>query len=433
MANLNELTLDELAALGAQIATLITAGKALEAGRLGPVFDLTPGAPISIYTNAIMPAMDEGVSLTPLAADIVRRTSTRDLTHCGPDLSVRLRKEAVDYASILFPAATEAESPTVIDCAGITTAEVADRIGDRAFERDVGVDIPSFLKRESTEAPPTSPASEPVDPPPALGEVVGGGTDSAEPSRPAEAAPSVEAEAESGGGEEVPAPEAPAAPDAKPQPEPWSVAEDSTLIHTVVDLMVNRGMARKPAATEASKLLPGRTADACIYRAHTKAKEAINAAVAEAAVRQAQTEPPEIPPAEPVVASVSRDAATGGHPPAAVQEVTPAALNEAFDRRVDAMPDLHGDDLRVWQWIAAHRAKWPHTAGTDLDLAVGLGRGEKIGLIAVDLGIDVMALQARWDCISKPIRNGQDKITIDGMPRLINILRRIAKAPAAAA
>lgn len=430
MANLNELTLDELAALGAQIATLITAGKALEAGRLGPVFDLTPGAPISIYTNAIMPAMDEGVSLTPLAADIVRRTSTRDLTHCGPDLSVRLRKEAVDYASILFPAATEAESPTVIDCAGITTAEVADRIGDRAFERDVGVDIPSFLKRESTEAPPTSPASEPVDPPPALGEVVGGGTDSAEPSRPAEAAPSVEAEAESGGGEEVPAPKAPAAPVI---PQPWSAAEDETLLGTIVDLMVNASMARKPAAVEASKLLPGRSADACIYRAHTKLRDLINSRVNEAAFKQAQTEAPEIPPAEDAGASVSRDAAAGGHSPAAVQEVTPAALNEAFDRRVDAMPDLHGDDLRVWQWIAAHRAKWPHTAGTDLDLAVGLGRGEKLNMIALDLGIDVMALQARWDCISKPIRNGQDKITIDGMPRLINILRRIAKAPAAAA
>lgn len=164
------------------------------------------------------------------------------------------------------------------------------------------------------------------------------------------------------------------------------------------------------------------------YRLNGKVK----AEIARRAMTQAQTETPEIPAAA-TTGPGQGDAAVGDDTPTAVQHVSAAALDQAFDRRIDAMPDLHGEDLRVWQWIAAHRAKWPHTAGTDLDLAVGLGRGEKIGMIAVDLGIDVKKLQERWDCLTRPIRNAQDKITIDGMPRLINVLRRIAKAPAAAA
>ncbi|TXH49742.1 MAG: hypothetical protein E6Q97_22115 [Desulfurellales bacterium] len=420
MPNLNELTLDELAALGAQIATLVTAGKSLEAGRLGPVFDLTPGAPITIYTNAVMPG----------AADY------------GQPVQFSMEVTGLDDGD-------ETEGRRIIDCAGITTAEVAGRIANRAFERDLGIDayptpeprrrdLPSFLKRESTEAPSDATDVESVDPPQALGEVVGGGPVSAEPSRLAEAdavpqdAAEAGAEAESGGGEEVAAPETPAAPEQRQPASAWTKAEDDALIRLIVQGMMGEGLSRSAAIIAAARSI-GRPGPGTLWRVAKVIKAQVDAALTAAATKQAQTETPEIPPAEPVGASVSRDAAAGGHSPAEVQELDADTLCATFERQVDAMPDLHGEELRVWQWIAAHRAKWPHTAGTDLDLAVALSRGEKLNLIALDLGIDKPKLQERWNCLSRPIRNSQDNVTIDGMPRLINILRRIAKAPAAAA
>lgn len=405
MPNLNELTLDELAALGAQIATLVTAGKSLEAGRLGPVFDLTPGAPITIYTNAVMPG-------------------------------------AADYDQpVQFSMEVTGSEPEEFKFPGIATIHFAEKVSDRAFERDAGTDpqdIPSFLKRESTEAPSAATDVEPVDPPPALGEVVGGGPVSAEPSRPAEAdavpqdAAEAGAEAESGGGEEVAAPETPAAPEQRQMASAWTQSEDEALIRLIVEGIVDEGLSRKAAIIAAARSI-GRPEPGTLWRVAKVIKAQVDAALTAAATKQAQTETPEIPPAEDAGASVSRDSAADGHSPAAVQELDADTLGATFERQVDAMPDLHGEDLRVWQWIAAHRAKWPHTAGTDLDLAVALGRGEKLNLIALDLGIDAKDLQVRWDCLSRPIRNGQDKIALDGMPRLIKILRRIAKAPAAAA
>lgn len=385
MPPLNNLSLEQLQQLTQYLAEIEDAGRLLHAAGLEPVFDLTPGAPICIFTNAVTPG-------APEVEPEVRITKTR--------VDVQIRDERT-----------------------------------------------SFLKPRSTEAPSDAPDAEPVDPPPAFGEVAGGGPISAEPSRAAEArdvpqdAAKAGASAESGGGPEVAAPETPAAPvprsasamAATSQFPLWTKDEDARLVDLIVDGVTNRGLTKKAAAIEASRAI-GRPEPGTLYRVNHKLRDLIDAAINVAAMEQAQTETPEIPPAEDAGASVSRDAAAaGGHSPAAVQEIDASALDAAFERQVDAMPDLHGEDLRVWQWIAAHRAKWPHTASTDLDLAVALGRGEKINLVAMDLGIDVRALQDRWNVLSKPIRNSQDKITIDGMPRLITILRRIAKAPAAAA
>lgn len=110
---LNALTLDDLRKLNDQMTALVVAGFRLEHYGLEPRFDLSPGRPITIHTSAVMPSIDEGVTVTPLAADIVRRTSTREPTHCGPNLSAQLRKEAVTYAAILFPESTEAAPPAV--------------------------------------------------------------------------------------------------------------------------------------------------------------------------------------------------------------------------------------------------------------------------------------------------------------------------------
>lgn len=270
MNPLSDLSLDDLRGLNDRLTGLVTAGFRLEQGGLAPRFDLTPGMPIRITLGAVMPSVD--------------RPSFGDWIAAQPQ-------------------STEAASQPA----------------------DAQADAVADLRQP-----------EPVDAPSTTGEGVEGAIISAEPSRSAvSASPKVEAPeapAESGGGPEVAAP-APAAPvpgsasalaAASSLPAPWTAAEDKTLVDTIVALMIG-GMARKPAATEASKLLPGRTADACIYRAHTKAKDTINALVAEAAILQAQTETPEIPEAVPPLSQ--GDAAAEGHSSAAAQSTDPLLVH----------------------------------------------------------------------------------------------------------
>ena len=281
---LNELTLAELTALMHRIATIVSAGNALQAGGLGPVFDLTPGAPITIYTNAVMPATDEGVK-------------------------------------------------------------------------------------------------EPVDPPPALGEVVGGGPVADEPKR-------------------------------KSVVELWTADEDATLLDAMVELMVGAGMARKPAATKAAERLPGRSADGCIYRIHTKLKEPLAARLTAAASLQAETETPEIPEVTKVDPD-QRDAAAGGHSLAAVQsEPQKPAVSWAADP------------------ITAHLMALPESGGWTLDRDATLMElsiaGWQPNEIALEVGMRADQIKARFDALTglyldanrKPVRRFPREDVMAALARL---------------
>lgn len=271
---LNDLTLDDLRKLSDWLVSIAHSGFRLEQDGLAPRFDLTPGMPIRVTLGAVMPP------------------ATR------PDFGAWLAQQAT------HPTESAAE------------------------------DLPSFLKPRPMEAAPPAVGAEPVDPPPALGEVAGGGPISAEPSRSAEVAVSpgatkAEAQAESGGGQAVAAAEPPAAPvpgsasalaaQAGQWAGAWTEAQDDTLIEAIATAQIY-GTPKVDAITTAAIAL-GRSFKAVEQRSYRIGGK-IKAEVARRAMQQAQNEAPEIPAAQPSP-SADGDSAVGGHSPAAVQNGDP--------------------------------------------------------------------------------------------------------------
>lgn len=254
------------------------------------------------------------------------------------------------------------------------------------------------------------------------------------------------AKVESGGGRAMPAATSPAATHERTftRGPDWTAEEDARLIDLVVKA-VGLGATKKAAMIAAAQEL-GRPDQATQFRCHHRLKTRIDAALTAAAMAQAQTEIPASPaPANATdgpTASGGADA-VGGHSPAAVQDepdmepgqaeaetlVRAAAsiegqLAEANPEEV-APPALHGLDLRLWQYLRRNRPRWPLTIGTDLDLVEALGRGDKLPMIAVDLGIDANKLKDRFQVLTAMILDAKDRPTIDGLQRLVKMLRRI--------
>jgi hypothetical protein len=195
-------------------------------------------------------------------------------------------------------------------------------------------DFPTWLMAQpkSTEAAPPSLVPEPVDAPLVRGEAAEGAPISAEPSRSAEVAASpgavtVEAQAESGGrSEAAPAPAAPVPGSASAlagqwQAPMWTAEEDERLIALVVAGVTKEGLTKAAAISEAAVEL-GRTNAAAKFRCDTKLKDRLKAALAEAALLQAQTETPAIPEAAKVDLGQG-EPAVGGNSSAAVKPNDP--------------------------------------------------------------------------------------------------------------
>ena len=202
---------------------------------------------------------------------------------------------------------------------------------------------------------------------------------------------------------------------------------------------VTGGMSKTKAIEAAAKRI-GRSSGATSVRFYAALSTRFTAALSDAAIVQTQTEPPASP--APAIATDGQTAsggaaAVGGHNPAAVQPVEMPSDEEvaaSFERPMPLDPDdLHGDDLALWRFLQCHRPKWPMTPGTDLDLIVGLGRGDKLPELSADLGIDTEALKKRYQTLTSRILDTRGNVSIEGGPRLIRLLRRIAKIPAGAA
>lgn len=186
----------------------------------------------------------------------------------------------------------------------------------------------------------------------------------------------------------------------------WSEDDDRSVIKTVVECVAG-GMSKTKGIEAAAKRI-GRTPGATSVRFYSALSGRFAEAIAEGAATKVPPEAPEIPSADVMAAS--------------------------FDREVPVDPaDLHGDDLALWRFLQQHRPKWPMTAGTDLDLIIGLGRGDKLPAIAADLGLDTEALQRRYRTLISRVQDARGNLSIDGGPRLIRLLRRIANIPAEAA
>lgn len=238
-------------------------------------------------------------------------------------------------------------------------------------------------------------------------------------------------------------------PAAEPAPQ-WTEEEDAILIDTLAFYALDGGTSRAAAILEAVLKLPRWTERQVRTRLDTVLKDRL---AAEIAARQASETPSPDRSPEAASAGDDGDAAVGGHshepapapePGAAVQDSTDAVDLDARSREAaiahgngpeDAPPpDLQGLDLRLWQYLRRNRPRWPMNIGTDLDLVEALGRGDKLSMIAADIGIDAVKLKDRFQVLTAMILDAKDRPTIDGQQRLMKLLRRIvADAPSKAA
>jgi len=415
--SLNDLDLDQLNRLGATLAVLMDAGRVLQSHDLAPRFDLTPGEEAVITVSFVMPGLD------PMIEDDMPDWQLRDTRDVSPF-------EIVPGLDICRPntCSTEAASGPADAVAGVTQ--------------------PAPVESPPVDQPPTDLSGAPGGDPLPSAEQNAKGVPSG-PVPQETAAP--ESVAESGGGQDMAAPAPPAAPVSgsasalaashRGNPfanPPWTEEEDARLIDLVVRGYIGLNLSRRQAIIAAAREM-GRAEGGAEFRCKTKLKARLDAALDVAAKSLAHTLALASPAAaqQDAKSDPAEDSAVGGDTPAAVHTTDPAFVEvvaATFDRpMLDVPDDLHGDDLLLWQFLQQNRPKWPMTAGTDLDLVVAMGRGEKLPVIAVDLGFDTQALLSRYRTLTSRVVDARGHVSIEGGPRLIKLLRRIAKTPAKAA
>lgn len=438
---LNDLSLPELFNLSNDLTELHDAMVHLDAAGFEPRLDLTPGQPGRITVKEVMP---------PLGG------STRRSEGLAPDEQ--------DWVQSQVRRAQRDAAFRQIERRHYKMGEFADP-------------TPSIEAAQPEPAPEPEPApAQAGGPPPAVEGQAGGAHLSAGPSRSdddpapppagAEATPplteaaSDEATAERGGGSEIaasnPAAPVPATNQDKLLPATWTAEEDTRLVALVVSGIVGLGLTKKSAIIAAASEL-GRPEAGTTFRCHHKLKPRIDKALTDAVKAKAEAEalltpspeaaqkPLTTAEASPEQVAPERggDAAVGGHSPAAVPgqallhtdaEVEAmeaqqlADAGEAYPAVRDPQPqpsDLHGLDLVLWQHMQDNRPRWPMTRATDLELAEALARGEKLPMVAADLGIDAQALKNRWFILTARICDARGNPTIDGQRRLIEVLRKI--------
>jgi hypothetical protein len=214
----------------------------------------------------------------------------------------------------------------------------------------------------------------------------------------------------------------------------WTEDEDTILVDTLVTAALDGGTSPQAALRMAALKLPRWTERQVQTHLDTVLKDCV---AAEIAARRAPKIPDGPAPANATDGSTASegDTAVGGHTPAAVQDSPDAVDLDAQSRETaiehgngpeDAPPpDLQGLDLRLWQYLRRNRPRWPMTIGTDLDLVEALGRGDKLSMIAADIGIDAVKLKDRFQTLTAMILDAKDRPTIDGQQRLVKLLRRI--------
>jgi hypothetical protein len=444
---LNDLSLRELIELSDQLQALRAAGDTLVAASIEPRFDLTPGVPASIMTDVVVP-------------------------HIGPSAIGAVLENAKAGAALNTPSREVAPPEPALDPGSAPLA--AEGLAGRA-------PIPSVAESRPDDTPEPIPpaASLPQDDPVsdvAAAEGSGGGRVMAAAEPPAAASLR-------------PAPGTASALAATTRDtfgaKSWTEEEDIRLVAGIVALVIGKGETRRNAIRALAAEL-GRPFEGTYFRTNHKLKARLDTALATARAARADAEdllgvekkvqstgvkvmphtPIDLPPiaagttpfpipacaepAEPLAEpDQAGDAAVGGHSPAAVQDepepsagapvkawlkpehiapdLTPASAFPS-QQPLGPPPDLHGLDLDLWHHLAGHGPRFPMTIATDLDLVEALTRGEKLPMVAADLGIDALALKNRWHILTHRILDPRGNPTIDGTQRLIRVLRAIARA-----
>ncbi|PWE26663.1 hypothetical protein C4N9_20580 [Pararhodobacter marinus] len=115
--------------------------------------------------------------------------------------------------------------------------------------------------------------------------------------------------------------------------------------------------------------------------------------------------------------------------PAAVVTPSPSIPPQGAARnKGTACPDdLRGLQREVWFHLGSLAADPIFGTDLDLDLVEGLASGQKLGELALDLGVDAAKAKARFELLTEVIRDQKNRITTDGQPALLAVLRRRAQ------
>lgn len=319
-----------------------------------------------------------------------------------------------------------------IDAAMPDHEDLADRA--KYLDRQIAERFPKSTEAAQPE-PAADPAPAPVDPSPALGEVAGDEDISAEPSRSIEVdtpkVAEVEVPAESGGGSVMAAAEPPAAPSASadaPAPVPgsasalassaakygpWTDGEDSRLIQIIARLMTQQGLTKKAAIAAATQEL-GRPEAGTAWRCRNKLADRIDAALAKAAMDQAQTETPDLDPLTPED-KARIDAAWEKHK-AAEPVAAPAIPEDApsdLDARSREAAIAHGNGPDA-DPLQAHIDSLPRKDGWTLERDAEFlelkGLGWKENEIALEMTVQARLLRPRLDLLTGAYQDDKGKL-----------------------
>ncbi|MFC3059497.1 hypothetical protein [Paenirhodobacter populi] len=125
-------------------------------------------------------------------------------------------------------------------------------------------------------------------------------------------------------------------------------------------------------------------------------------------------------------ATPAKVAATAGK--AAISVAAPPREPSAADASTESSAavlasDLHGENLRIWQFLDALGYEVGFDAELDFDLVDGLAAGTKLGQLALDLDVDAGQLKKRFRALSECVLDRYGKVTIDGQQRLWTMLK----------
>lgn len=365
---LNDLSLAELIDLSEGIDALRAAGEALSKRNIEPRFDLTPGVPVSIMTDVVMPAIGNPPFPYPTRPEI-------------------LRAEPGSILSFLTPT-----TPSIEAAPDLTQS------GDVGARPPEPLDAPSITGEGIEGAPISADAGSRSDdvasPPPEAPEIS------------QQAAASDEGQAESGGGTVMAAAQPPAAPApgsasalaASSDRALWTLEEDDRLVALIVEMVTVQGLTKSAAlplaATELGRPVPGTE-----FRANRKLKDRINGAIFAAATRQAQTETPEA-----VADRLSK--AVVDRPAVVIAQGTEATLPPDLDARSRKVAIDHGTDLAsftadpVTTHLMALTDKGGWTLDRDLELMKLSIAGWQPNEIALQLQMQANAIRPRFDTLT---------------------------------
>ncbi len=126
-----------------------------------------------------------------------------------------------------------------------------------------------------------------------------------------------------------------------------------------------------------------------------------------------------------------RPSARAGETAAPAAVVTPPPTSPpqgaARNKGMACPDDLKGLQREVWFHLGSLAADPLFDTELDLDLVEGLASGQKLGELALDLGVDAAKAKARFELLTEVIRNQNNRITTDGQPALLAVLRRRAQ------